>query len=137
MSEPESTIIAHLDKDINMIPGWHYNWELRRLGKVIREATTYFVTPEEAEYNFYYQLIVGDTTDNIKGVMGLGPKKAEKFLNSTPRERWLEEITEMFSCPEELEMNAKCLWIWRKENDIWQWPIKIQETQSETLEGNK
>ena len=134
--QSENTIIAHLDKDINMIPGWHYNWELRRLGKVIREATKYFVTPEEADYAFYYQLIVGDKgTDNIPGVVGAGPKKAERFLRETPREEWLNGILQMYSCPEELEMNAKCLWIWRKENDIWQWPTSTLESKSESLAG--
>ena len=120
---PETTIIAHIDKDIDMIPGWHYNWPLIRKGKVLREGVRYFVDEAEAEYNFYYQLIVGDKgTDNIPGLVGKGPVFAKKFLATIPRENWLKEILELYSCKEELEMNAKCLWIWRKMDDIWQWP---------------
>ena len=104
-------IIATIDKDLNMIPGWHYNFVKKEL---------FHVTPEEADRFFFYQLIVGDTTDNIKGVPGLGPKKAEKLLSgySTPQE-WYSVIRELYSCEEELDMNAQCLYIWRKMNDNW------------------
>lgn len=115
----ESSIICHIDKDINQIPGWHYNWELNRLGKTIREKRQYLVTFEEALYNFYYQLLVGDPTDNIKGVSGIGPKKAEAILGSTPKEQWYETVRDMFASEEELEMNAQCVFIWRKHNDHW------------------
>ena len=111
-------IVAHIDKDINMIPGMHYNWELKRLGKLIRPATIYEVTEEEALYNFYYQLLVGDATDNIKGVRGLGPVGASKFLSQYVDEPTrYREILDLFSCKEELDLNAKVLWIWRKIND--------------------
>lgn len=118
-NEKRPSIICHIDKDINQIPGWHYNWELNRLGKTIREKRQYFVTPEEALYNFYYQLLVGDPTDNIKGVSGIGPKKAEAILGSTPKEQWYETVRDMFASEEELEMNAQCVFIWRKHNDHW------------------
>lgn len=116
----ENTIACHLDKDINMIPGWHYNWELRRLGKIVRESKKYFVTPEEATYWFYYQLLVGDTTDNIKGVVGIGPKNAKRILSGCVTEQdFKEAVRAHYSSDEEMEMNAQCLWIWRKPNDIW------------------
>lgn len=104
-------IIVTIDKDLNMIPGLHYNF-------VKKEK--YYVSPEEADRFFFYQLIIGDTVDNIKGVPGLGPKKAEKLLlqGNSPKE-WLELIQDQYSCEEELEMNAKCLWIWRQLHDNW------------------
>lgn len=114
-----NTIICHLDKDLNQIPGWHFNWELKRLGKIVRERKKYFVTPEEADYNFYYQLLVGDPTDNIKGVSGIGPKKAEAFLGSIPKQDWYSEIRNLYASEEELDMNAQCVYIWRKPNDNW------------------
>ena len=116
----KDTIIAHIDKDINMIPGWHYNWELTRQGKVIREAKTYFITNDEANRFFWYQLLVGDPgTDNIKGVPGIGPKTADKILDSTPKADWYKAILDLYSCEEELDMNAQCLFIWRRLNDNW------------------
>jgi 5'-3' exonuclease len=115
----DNAILCHLDKDMNQVAGWHFNWELRRLGKVIREATKYYVTPEEGDRFFYYQLIVGDPTDNIKGVSGYGPKKAELLLEHTPRSEWLAAIRDLYSSEEELDMNAQCLYIHRKANDSW------------------
>lgn len=114
------SVVATIDKDLDMIPGWHYNF-------VKREK--YFVTPEEAIRHFYYQCIVGDAADGIKGVPGLGPKKAKNLLDScdeeaacnhVDRERlYYECVKDLFSCYEEFEMTAKCLWIWRKPGDVW------------------
>jgi DNA polymerase-1 len=103
-----------------MIPGKHYNWMLQRLGKVIREARIYNVSLEEADRFFWTQLLVGDTTDNIKGVPGIGPKKAEALLREcSGNQECYEKIKELFSCDEELDMNAQCLWIQRSPNDSW------------------
>jgi 5'-3' exonuclease len=116
--ELKNTIIAHMDKDINMIPGMHYGWPLTRLGKLIKAEKTYEVTDEEALYNFYYQLIVGDTTDNIPGVRGAGPVKAIKLLQEyTSEEDRFNVIRDLYSSDEEMNMMARCLWIWRKMDD--------------------
>lgn len=118
MAESPGATVVHLDKDINLVPGQHYNWELTRLGKVVREARHYFITEEEALRNFYTQLLTGDVTDNIKGVPGIGPKKAEKLLqNSSTEEEMFNVCRDAYSSIEEMEMNAKCLWMWRKMND--------------------
>lgn len=115
----DNAIICHLDKDINQIAGVHYNWELTRLGTVVREWKKYVVTPEEANYFFYYQLLIGDPTDNIKGVNGIGPKKATALLDSLPESEWYEAIRDRYASEEELDLNAQCLYIWRKHNDNW------------------
>lgn len=116
----DSAIACHLDKDLNQIKGQHFNWELWRQGVVIREKRWYEVSPSEADYWFFYQLLVGDTTDNIKGVPGIGPKKAAGILHGceSNRERY-EAVLDRYSCEEELDMNAQCVYIWRKENDNW------------------
>lgn len=114
------SIIATIDKDLDMIPGNHYNF-------VKKEQ--YYVTPEQATRFFYYQCLVGDTADGVKGVPGIGPKKAEKLLDACDEEAlqhhvdierlYYENVRDMFSCYEEFEMNAKVLWIWREPNGIW------------------
>lgn len=38
---------------------------------------------EQAEYNFWTQMIVGDTADNIKGLPGKGPAYAKKALEGS------------------------------------------------------
>ena len=132
------TIVCHLDKDINMIPGRHYNWELNRLGKTVRAAKEYVVTPEEAIRFFYYQMLIGDPTDHIKGVPGIGPKKAEVILNSVEanEEKYFQVVRELYGSDEEMEMNGKVLWIWRRMNDIWSLPTYDTtrgESQGETV----
>ena len=119
-NKKEPCIICALDKDLNQIPGLHYSWELRREGKVIREKQLYTITPEEGDYWCFYQLLVGDSTDNIKGIDGIGPKKAAGILHGceSNQERY-EAVLERYSCEEELDMNAQCVYIWRKNNDNW------------------
>lgn len=108
-------VICTIDKDLDQIPGWHWNF-------VKKEQ--YFVTPEQALRNFYYQCLVGDTADGIKGVPGIGPKKAARILDACESEREMfGAVREAYGNDEEFEMNAKVLYIWKQPNDIWKWPL--------------
>ena len=70
----EYTTICGIDKDLNTIPGWHYNW---------REDRRWFITAYEANRYFYKQMLMGDVADNIKGIPGIGNKKSEQILNDS------------------------------------------------------
>lgn len=127
-SQGEDTILVHIDKDLNMIPGLHFSPEIMRKGIVVREERRYFVSPNEAIKFFYTQLLTGDSTDGIKGAAGIGKVKAEKILRDiTDETELLETVRGYFSCDEELILNGQCLWIWRKQNDIWNLP-EVNET---------
>jgi len=71
----EDYIICSIDKDLDTIPGWHYNWPIFN-----REGRVYFVEPEDAAHIFWISVLTGDAADNIPGLKGVGPKKAEKYL---------------------------------------------------------
>jgi len=73
LAENKLPVIAHIDKDLNMLPGWHYNFRTKEM---------YFVSEEEAHIFLCKQLLTGDLTDNIKGIKGVGPAKATKYLNN-------------------------------------------------------
>jgi DNA polymerase-1 len=121
----EETIIVSIDKDLDQIPGWHYFPGLRRQGVEIRPPRQYLVSPVEARRFFYYQLLVGDSADGIKGAVGIGPKKAEKILEGLTEEIDLYNVVkDFFSCEEELIMNAKVLKIWTTMNEEWKPPIE-------------
>jgi hypothetical protein len=64
-------IIATIDKDLDQIPGDHYNY---------MKQVHYGVSPEEAELFFYQQAISGDATDNIPGCFKVGAVKAQRIV---------------------------------------------------------
>jgi 5'-3' exonuclease len=79
-AQTKDTCIVSIDKDLDQIPGEHYHPGIRRQQVFIREPKFYTITPEQGLYFFYYQLLIGDGSDNIKGAPGIGPKKADKIL---------------------------------------------------------
>lgn len=119
------TVICSIDKDLLQVPGYHYNF--------VRGIES-FVSPLEGLRSFYKSLITGDATDNIPAFDGKFrtslPKKVEKLL--TPLDDMTDEVDMFLYClslwckedDQEADMHryAKCLWIQRKENDLWQSP---------------
>ena len=65
-----STILVTIDKDLDSIPGHHFNWV---------KDEFYFVPLRDANLFHFYQLLNGDTTDNIPGIKGVGPKTIERI----------------------------------------------------------
>lgn len=122
----ENTIICSLDKDLRMIPGNHYSFEIRgtnRGTKWVRPAQTLFIEPFDGLRRFYSQILTGDTADNIRGATGIGAVRAARILAGATTEEELFEATRCcFSTDEELLMLGQCLWIFRKPNDIWKFP---------------
>lgn len=112
------TMISSIDKDLDMIPGWHYSPEISRKGTIVREAKQYLVSPDDASRFFYGQLLTGDATDNIKGLPGCGKVGATKMLAGLESEINLFQcVRAAYACDQELEMNARCLWIQRKKDE--------------------
>jgi hypothetical protein len=72
--EPGNTIISSVDKDLDCIPGWHWN-ELRE--------QKYFISEIDADRNFFSQLLTGDDVDNIPGLYGVG--KSSSLLSNLKR----------------------------------------------------
>lgn len=73
----QETCICTIDKDLNMIPGWHYNWKADK-GK----GMMYPVSETEATLYFFKQWLTGDSADNIPGLGGIGDVTAERMLRS-------------------------------------------------------
>lgn len=72
-------IIVAIDKDLLQIPGWHYNF--------VKKEPPRYINEDEAHMLLMLQCLTGDTADNIKGIKGIGPKKAAKILSNVPMER--------------------------------------------------
>ncbi|MGL4993671.1 MAG: hypothetical protein ACRC6R_06045 [Bacteroidales bacterium] len=66
-------IIASRDKDLRTVPGLHYSWAC---GKDQPEKPLYYIPVDKAKHMFFYQMLIGDNTDNI---MGCGVKLMTKW----------------------------------------------------------
>ena len=108
----DSYTIYSIDKDLDMIRGWHYNF--------VKEKK-YYVNEEDTLRTFYKQILTGDRVDNIPGLKGIGDKKAEKILGEAKTEQ------ELFTAVLEAYDNdihrmtemGQLLWIRRKEGELW------------------
>jgi 5'-3' exonuclease len=110
-----NTIICTIDKDLDMIPGWHYNFvkELR-----------YYIHEDQGIRNFYKQLLMGDTADNVKGIQGIGPAKADKILAGSENEQeYFERTREAYGNDEAMLQNGEVLWILRTPYPNGRWSL--------------
>lgn len=72
----DENIIVSVDKDMLTIPCQYYNMDTKILEQVLEPI---------ADYMFYFQTLVGDSTDNYKGCPKVGPVRAREIL-TTPIE---------------------------------------------------
>lgn len=125
INQHEKSIIISLDKDLRQIPGQHYSFEISgrdwRTGNPwVRPEEFVTVEPFEGTRFFYKQLLIGDKADNIFGVDRVGPVKAGKYLDHIDTEEELFNIVkDLYDEDARMLMNARCLYIWRKEPDDW------------------
>jgi hypothetical protein len=70
--ERRGFVVATIDKDLDQIPGQHYNYMKR---------VSYDVSDDEAVTFFYEQVLSGDVTDNIAGARLCGPAKAKRIVS--------------------------------------------------------
>lgn len=124
--DPDSTIITTTDKDLNCIPGMHYNWVQKKC---------YWVTEAEANRSFYSQVLTGDPTDNILGLYGVGPKSAcVKALSLSGSERDMFNIVAgEYKCRfgsywrQFMSENCELLWILQQRKPMWREYIEKED----------
>lgn len=117
----QDTIICSIDKDLLMIPGEHYDF----VKGIHREQ---FTIP--AIRHFYWQLIMGDRTDNVFGFDGKARQSVPKFLEPVINELesyddeldMFEFVRSLYNDDERLLMNGICLWIRREPEQVWSFP---------------
>lgn len=121
--QTHATVIASLDKDLLMIPGNHYSWEISGKSKDTawtKPAIWQTVDHLEGLRWFYTQCITGDVADNIKGISGRGKVFAKDLLEGLSTEQEMfDAVREEYGIDDEFLMNGRLLWIWQQENDDW------------------
>lgn len=128
--------IATIDKDLNGVPGWHYNWN---------DNDLYYVDEEEANRFFYIQMLTGDSTDNIPSLFQMTGQRATAKIKEPlhhiddaatmyeyVRQVWLDAYEKNGMCLDEqvavvdswlLEI-GRLLWMRRESNQMWVPPTK-------------
>lgn len=134
--DPERTIIASRDKDLRIVPSWHYSW---RCGESQPEIPVHMVDElgwiDAKPYNsggyklvgeglkfFYGQVLVGDQIDNYKGCPRVGPVAArDALINCETEEELYEAVLRLYTKklgPEKgyelLLENARLAWLLEK-----------------------
>ena len=86
----DEVMIVSIDKDYKQFPCLMYNYHYKH--KEILD-----ISEEEAMYNFYEQMIVGDTADNVNYFKGKGKKYAEKhFKDCITKYQYTRKLYELF-----------------------------------------
>jgi 5'-3' exonuclease len=108
-------VICSIDKDLDCIPGTHYTSKTR---------TSYTISKEYADKFFWRQCLTGDSVDNIPGIPGIGPVKADQILASSNTETECRETVVMAyklkygkDWWEYLMSNFRLLHMWRHMED--------------------
>jgi 5'-3' exonuclease len=116
--------IVHVDKDLDQLRGWHYN--------PVKDER-YYVDEFTAFKKFCIQVLTGDRTDNIPGLAGIGPKKAEKALRDAKTEEALlkaafAKYQELGHTLEYFTEQAQLLWLRRYKGELWSPPENLKIT---------
>lgn len=117
-SQTMRSCIVSLDKDMQMIPGWHYSWAIAGPNWT-KEAKWNVVHELDGLRNFYISSLIGDVADNISGVKGLGKAKAPRELEGCiTEEDMFKRCRTLYDEDDRFFRNLQLLWIQRKENDV-------------------
>ena len=130
LQDDQICTIATIDKDLQTVPGWNYNYDSKK---------KMFITPFQASYNFYKQMLMGDKSDDIVGVPGIGEKRAKALLDTAKTAEELFQIVageyeRAFGLKDDkigrkfskkvsnkvLLENGQLLHMLRHKNDMWQ-----------------
>lgn len=117
-----SSVICSIDKDLKQIPGMHYNF--------VQEK--YFtIDLDQALKNFYKQLLIGDVSDNVPGVKGIGVKKADKFIDPCKdEEEMLHVVRQLYNDDDRLLLTGKLLKIRQYKGEVWTFPNFLKSQPS-------
>ena len=127
--DPDGTCICTVDKDLWMVPGNKYNF---------RKEEASYVTEFDGMRAMQFQMLTGDSVDNIPGVPKIGKVGAEKLLAAHPEiddawvaiaEAYKKSYGNSYKCIM-VEM-GRLLWMRRVENEMWSLPQILLERKGE------
>lgn len=127
INTPNSHIVA-IDKDLLLLEGNNFNW---------RKNEWITVTKEQEEEYLSRSMIIGDTVDNIKGLLGRGEKYCDKMN--------IKNLSQVFTyylidygnkkAVDEFYKNFKCLYILKESDKFTKIPTPIEILKTENNES--
>lgn len=137
------TIICSIDKDMDMIPGLHYNFVTDELyscddpGELMLSSSKRKLRGTGYKW-FYAQMLLGDSSDNIPGIPMFGPVKTYDALKDMNDEESMWKAVERIYLDRLMDSGltyeqvydrlyevADLLWIWRKPHDCKSSELKL------------
>lgn len=105
------SVICSIDKDLKQVSGLHYNFV---------KGETDDVSIIQGLSTFYQQVLIGDKTDNLIGLQGIGPKKAAKYLEGCYEEQEMfDTVYDLYQDKHQLAVNLMCMWLCREKGVTW------------------
>ena len=80
-------IVVAIDKDLLQIPGEHYN-PVKDVFQVVDD--------EAAKIHLYTSMLIGDSSDNLRGIDGLGPIKSARELSGLTSEEAFARVNAIY-----------------------------------------
>lgn len=119
MAKDEETIIVTNDKDLDMIPGLHFNFS-----KTKYDNGVYEIADPEGLRLFYLQMLTGDGTDNIPGMYRkMGIKADARWKDPldfmTNSREMLQYIRDVYKDDDFVQLIGSLLWIKREKGPLW------------------
>lgn len=124
----KDTILVHIDKDIEQVPGLHYN---------PTKKEEYSIDEIEGLRRFYKQLIIGDPTDSILGLFGLGAKSShvKRLKDMETEEEMYESVHSLykqrFGSYANKFMAESCIlaWMMRDNQVMYKWMEELMDKE--------
>ena len=105
--QTEDTVACTIDKDMRQFPGKHYHLD---------KAEITVVDEDEAWFNFWKQMLMGDRIDNIiSPIPRCGTKTAEKILSKYDPAEYPSAVYEAYDDPQQYLINYNLVHLWRKQ----------------------
>lgn len=123
MKRGKSSVICTIDKDLDVVPGLHYNFSKTKV-----ENGVYDIQDPECLRLFYQQMLTGDSADNIPGMFKVLGKKATADVKAPLWQMYTEAemyryVLDVFKGNEDhVNLMGQLLWI-KRTPDYWAPPI--------------
>lgn len=111
----DNTIVCSIDKDLKQLITAHFDYYRVKIGEdeegnAIRDYRGWsYTTPQESYDMLLTALLVGDTSDNIQGIKGIGKVKAEKLLKEKSNFVKLLSVARQYNDFKRLRTNIKLI----------------------------